>query len=424
MAKLNTGFKRWSLDCHDVSIEVMEDLGLSAMDDDSNSCSNPSIKEVPDQIPEPAVKRKECSPIAPSLVTMEFSEDDQSCDSFLLSKRMRVEGPPGIDGFSRLSDEVILSVFKWLPKSTIAKCAQVSKRWKRLSYDEVLWRRLDLSSTCLKPTILGTVLLRGTQVLRLAKTEICDPIYPACSPSPQECPSYQNLQFLDLSMSSISPQGLFELFETCRNLKKLSMEHCIIDERACKALSKNEQLEVLNMSMCYGVGVVELKWIVEGCKKLESWNLAWTDLSTEALQLLCSSAPKTLERINISGCRMTLKDENVLSLCQRCPKLVELDISDATAVTSTCVNYIHENLTRLEYLAMARCYNVPLSVYLVFQRSGLLYLDIFGLLTETMLTTLRTKLPNIEINKFYFSSVARPTIGIRRTSIWGMKVRE
>lgn len=172
MAKLNTGFKRWSLDCHDVSIEVMEDLGLSAMDDDSNSCSNPSIKEVPDQIPEPAVKRKECSPIAPSLVTMEFSEDDQSCDSFLLSKRMRVEGPPGIDGFSRLSDEVILSVFKWLPKSTIAKCAQVSKRWKRLSYDEVLWRRLDLSSTCLKPTILGTVLLRGTQVLRLAKTEV------------------------------------------------------------------------------------------------------------------------------------------------------------------------------------------------------------------------------------------------------------
>lgn len=104
--------------------------------------------------------------------------------------------------------------------------------------------------------------------------------------------------------------GLFELFETCRNLKKLSMEHCIIDERACKALSKNEQLEVLNMSMCYGVGVVELKWIVEGCKKLESWNLAWTDLSTEALQLLCSSAPKTLERINISGCRMTLKDES------------------------------------------------------------------------------------------------------------------
>lgn len=171
MAKLNTGYKRWSLDCHDVSIEVMEDLGLSAMDDDS--CSNPSsVQEVITKPIEAAVKRKECSPLSMPLNSMEFSEDDQSSDSFLLSKRMRVEGPPGVDGFSRLSDEVILNIFKWLPKSTVARCAQVSKRWKRLSYDEVLWRRLDLSGNCLKPTILGTVLLRGTQVLRLAKTEV------------------------------------------------------------------------------------------------------------------------------------------------------------------------------------------------------------------------------------------------------------
>lgn len=172
MAKLNNGYKRWSLDCHDVSTEVMEDLGLSAMDDDS--CSNPSLKEesVISKPPEPTGKRKECSPLTLPFIAMDFSEDDQSSDSFLLSKRMRVEGPPGVDGFSRLSDEVILSIFKWLPKSTVAKCAQVSKRWKRLSYDEVLWRRLDLSGNWLKPTMLGTVLLRGTQVLRLAKTEV------------------------------------------------------------------------------------------------------------------------------------------------------------------------------------------------------------------------------------------------------------
>lgn len=171
---------------------------------------------------------------------------------------------------------------------------------------------------------------------------------------------------------------------TCKNLKKLSLEHCVVDERACKALGQNEQLEVLNMSMCYGVDASAVRFIIEGCKKLESWNLAWTDLSTEALQIISTSAPQVLERINISGCRMTLKDErklftanwqcnqkhtvifflDILALCKRCPNLVELDISDATSVTSICVHYIHENLTRLEYLAMARCYNVPLSVYL------------------------------------------------------------
>lgn len=107
----------------------------------------------------------------------------------------------------------------------------------------------------------------------------------------------------------VSDAGLYELLKSCKNLKKLSLEHCIVDEKACKALSQNEQLEVLNMSMCYGVGVAELKYIMEGCKKLDSWNLAWTDLSLEALKLISTSAPQTIERINISGCRVTLKDE-------------------------------------------------------------------------------------------------------------------
>lgn len=81
---------------------------------------------------------------------------------------------------------------------------------------------------------------------------------------------------------------------------------------ACRALSQNEKLEVLNMSMCYGVGYAEIKCILEGCKKLDSWNLAWTNLSNEALNLLCSSAPPTMERINISGCRTSLQDDRKL----------------------------------------------------------------------------------------------------------------
>ena len=182
MAKLNSsGFnKRWSLDRHDVSMEIMEDLGVSAIEDDSSSAGSHSsllledmsVPSKPTTTITAAVKRKEIPSPIPQL-PMEYSEDDQSSDSFLLSKRMRMDGPPsGSSPFSKLPDEVILSIFRWLPKSTVARCAQVSKRWKRLSYDESLWRRLDLSGTCLKPSILGNVLLRGTQILRLAKSEV------------------------------------------------------------------------------------------------------------------------------------------------------------------------------------------------------------------------------------------------------------
>lgn len=42
--------------------------------------------------------------------------------------------------------------------------------------------------------------------------------------------------------------------------------------------------------------------------RLVSLNLAWTGLSTEDLRVICRRFPKSLERLNISGCRNTLSD--------------------------------------------------------------------------------------------------------------------
>lgn len=53
-----------------------------------------------------------------------------------------------------------------------------------------------------------------------------------------------------------------------------------------------------------------------------------------------------------------------------------------------------------------------------------MYLDIFGMLTEAALTMLEHTFTNISINKFLHSSVARPTVGTRRTSIWGLRTRD
>lgn len=55
---------------------------------------------------------------------------------------------------------------------------------------------------------------------------------------------------------------------------------------------------------------------------------------------------------------------------------------------------------------------------------NLLYLDVYGILDDRDLATVRDNLPNIKVNKYLFSSVARPTVGVRRTSIWGVRVRD
>lgn len=51
-------------------------------------------------------------------------------------------------------------------------------------------------------------------------------------------------------------------------------------------------------------------------------------------------------------------------------------------------------------------------------------LNIFGLFHDKQIESLKGTLPNIDINKHKFSTIARPTVGIRRTSIWGLRVRD
>lgn len=55
---------------------------------------------------------------------------------------------------------------------------------------------------------------------------------------------------------------------------------------------------------------------------------------------------------------------------------------------------------------------------------SLLAVDVFGMLKDEPLKLLRGKLSPIQINKYPLSSIARPTTGVRRTSIWGLRVRD
>lgn len=111
-------------------------------------------------------------------------------------------------------------------------------------------------------------------------------------------------------------------------------------------------------------------------------------------------------------------------LVQCCPNLVELDLSDCTLLT---INTVHSlmNLGELEHLSLSRCYSIPTATHL---RLALLprlkFLDIFGLLSEEYLKTFMGKCDKVVINKFPYSAIARPTVGVRRTSIWGHRVRD
>lgn len=111
-------------------------------------------------------------------------------------------------------------------------------------------------------------------------------------------------------------------------------------------------------------------------------------------------------------------------LVKSCPDIVELDLSDCTLLTMNIVQSLI-NLAKLEHLSLNRCYSISPSVYLrLAYMPSLMFLDVFGLMAEPILESLRANCGDTEINKFLYSSVARPTVGVRRTSIWGLRVRD
>ncbi|XP_034486394.1 S-phase kinase-associated protein 2 [Drosophila innubila] len=327
----------------------------------------------------------------------------------------------GINYFDRLSDEILLDIFRWLPKKTLLRIASVCRRFNCCARDETLWTRLDLGLRTLRPNALEQVVRRGVPVLRLAQADIQEPAF-TCGPSSIDFQS--RLQYLDLSLASISLSSLHTLLAHCRQLKKLSLEHADLNDDICFEIAQNTSLETLNLSMANGLNANCVRQMMESLTKLNSLNISWTDLSADAVTALVTHTPSNIIRLNVAGCRRVLFDSHVMTLQKRCPQLLELDLSDCNSLTPAALAAIMK-FNSLEYLSVSRCYLIPATNFIELKNMpSLTYLDIFGMLSEAAMEVLEKQMPKIGINKFIHSSVGRPTVGTRRTSIWGLRTRD
>lgn len=103
----------------------------------------------------------------------------------------------------------------------------------------------------------------------------------------------------------------------------------------------------------------------------------------------------------------------------------ELDISDSRSLTEETIRHIVELGNNIESLSISRCYGIaPVNYLNLAGCRHLKYLNVFGVMKEAALDELKSCLDSIDINKFLFSSIARPTVGIKRTSIWNERTRD
>ena len=125
---------------------------------------------------------------------------------------------------------------------------------------------------------------------------------------------------------------------------------------------------------------------------------------------------------NLSNQHSVFPDVDVL--CKRCTHLLELDLSDSLRLTDRTVEIIRWHLPELRHLSLSRCYSIlPTSIGMLDALPSLEAVNVMGMLTEKPLEALQAMLPKMLLNKMPFSTVARPTTGQRRTSIWEQRVR-
>lgn len=425
----------WTLSNREVVLHEVYDHGIGRLDCDSEDVvtDEDSIFNKDDLVAvdvscasmTPDSRGKQLTVLESTLTKESLCKLSEGAWDSLLVGKPTIKPTDKNNYFDYLSDEVILQIFRWLSKSCLKDIALCCKRFHRLTHDESLWTRMDVSNKHLNAGVLGIILSKQVIVLRLAKSEIMyKPILPD---SKAFSPTFRSrLMYLDLSMAHISTDSLRELFNKCDRLKKLSLENVPVNDNVLIALSANKDIEVINFTMCFGLHINGLRSLLTNCRHLRELNIGWTYLSSSSIKFVCENLPPTMDRLNFSGCRKLMSDAYVASLVSSCAKLRELDLSDCTALTGETIKQIIL-LDNLNFVSLSRCYLIPYKALFTLKKlANLNYLDVHGgYIEENELKEVQNVLgAGVQINQFKFSSVARPTVGMRRSSIWNMRVRD
>ncbi|XP_075596831.1 S-phase kinase-associated protein 2 [Balearica regulorum gibbericeps] len=336
---------------------------------------------------------------------------------FVIVRRPRMlrEAESGVS-WDALPDELLLALFAYLPLKDLLKVSLTCKRWHRLSFDESLWQSLDLTGRNLPPGVIGQLLPAGVTVFRCPRSCIGDPLFKTSKPL--------RVQHMDLSNSTVSVADLQSILCLCEKLQNLSLEGLVLSDDIIKSIAKNPSLMRLNLCGCSGFSAEALELMLTSCAMLDELNLSWCDFTATHVKAAVNHVTSKVTQLNLSGYRQNLQIADVKNLVERCPSLIHLDLSDSVMLKPECFQYFQQ-LIFLKHLCLSRCYQIsPAALVKLGEIPTLKTLQVFGIVTDSSLQLLKETLPDIKINCSHFTTIARPTVGSKKThEIWGITCR-
>ncbi|KAL3041197.1 hypothetical protein OYC64_019411 [Pagothenia borchgrevinki] len=342
---------------------------------------------------------------------------ENDCNQFVLNKRSRrKKESTSCISWDHLPDELLLRILFYVPLQDLCRMSSVCKRWHRLALDESLWHSVDLEGLTHVGPALQQVLKNGVHMLRCPRSFVEDFHFSGSGPL--------QMVLMDLSSSIIPPSSLESILSHCRLLEFLSLEALQLSDNIISSLSMNPNLLQLNLSGCSGFSAPALAHMLKSCSRIEQLNISWCEFDNDHVKSVVNNLNPAVTHLNLSGYREGLTLEDVKVLVTRCPNIQALDLSDSTLLMADSFPVLRQ-LKGLLHLSLSRCYHIHLAALtdLGSMFPLLSLLDVFGIVKDGHLSSLKKELPRISINSRPFSSIARPSpsSGLTGGFMWNRK---
>ena len=292
-----------------------------------------------------------------------------------------------------LPDELIFEVFSFLGSRDLICMGQMSNRIRAISYDEQLWQKLNLYHEPSKDVLMGgefmgmtfsgiaasgpktpPVLQRIEKIparfLKVAINNGCKylSLYPHEIDGKLELNQVSSLIYLKLhkpngSIDFINKYKIEwkmeELLKSCVSLQKLSMHYLALSLGMVNIISNQsgKTLQVLDLNGCkigesWEIKLEPIQIFLKNCVNLKEVNFDNTIMSKEAMQCLVENISPSIQVLSLNYI-ISVNDEYIRILVNRCKELKTLNLAHTPITNQSLLAIIETLKPSLEQLDIA-----------------------------------------------------------------------
>ena len=204
-----------------------------------------------------------------------------------------------------------------------------------------------------------------------------------------------------LTLQSLSVTTLTVLDEIRPKLETLNLAYCslITDASVLAVASGCSNLQSLNLFLCRNITDASVLEVARQCSNLQSLNLFYCDKITDASVLEVARGCSKLHTLNLANCA-NITDASVLEVAEKCSNLHTLDLADCENITDASVMEVARGCSNLQTLNLEDCDITDASVMEVARQcSNLQTLNLGGYgskITDASVLAVASKCSNLQ----------------------------